>query len=112
MCQSNSKCFFSEEDVHAHDDPDGAGFWVIVDSYVLDLTEFLLKHPGPRAGPKKIIQRRKKGIDISSNFLDHYAHTVENFKNACREHDKTGERVTFRFKETAEPVHLIGKVRS
>ncbi|VEU34955.1 unnamed protein product [Pseudo-nitzschia multistriata] len=109
MNQSNSKYVFSLEDVHNHDDPDGDGLWVIVDSYVLDLTAFLQKHP---AGGKKILQRRNKAIDISSNFLDHFGHTVRTFKDACREHEKTGERVTFRFKEVAEPVHLIGKVRS
>ena len=101
---------FSLEDVRDHDDPEvgGKGYWVIVDSYVLDLTAFLRHHP---ASARKIIHRRNKSIDISSNFLDHFGHTIRTFRDACRKHDRTGEVVTFRFSEVAEHVHLIGKVQ-
>ena len=99
---------FSLEEIREHDDPEGKGFWVVVDSYVLDLTAFVRKHP---AGARKILQRRQKSLDIAPNFLDHFGHTVRTFRDACRKHESTGEPVTFRFSEVAEHVHLLGKVR-
>jgi cytochrome b involved in lipid metabolism len=104
-----SYAYFSIEDVIDHDDPEGEGFWVIADSYVLDLSAFLRHHP---SGARKIIQRRKKAIDISSNFLDHFPHTVRTFRDACRQYDRTGEKVTFRFEEVAQEVQVIGKVKA
>ena len=98
---------FSLDEIREHDDAEGKGFWVIVDSYVLDLTAFLRKHP---AGARKIVQRRNKSLDIASNFLDHFGHTVRNFRNACREYDRKGEAVAIQFREVQEPVYLIGKV--
>ena len=95
------------QEVQDHDDPE-RGFWVIVDSYVLDLTKFLRHHP---SGAQKIVKRRNKSIDIGSNFLDHFAHTVRTFREACSKHDATGQVVSFRFKEVDQySVSILGKV--
>jgi len=48
---------YTREEVINHNDIHEEEFWVIVDNYVLDLTNFLQYHP---AGAQKIIQRRKK----------------------------------------------------
>jgi cytochrome b involved in lipid metabolism len=83
-------------------------YWVIVDNYVLDLTSFLQHHP---AGAQKIIQRRKKSIDISSNFIDHFGHTVRSFRQACHEYDRSMETVVLKFPEAKGEVLIIGKIR-
>ena len=101
---------------------DGRKFWACVDSYV-DLTSFIQHHP---AGAQKIIKRREKSVDISSNFLDHYAHTVRSFREACQQyeenlslHQQGDEKrvvevtVSLKFNDVAEgEVLIIGKVDS
>ncbi|CAB9519044.1 expressed unknown protein [Seminavis robusta] len=89
-------------------------FWVVVETYVLDLSSFLQHHPG-RA--RKIIQKRKElGCDITPNFLNHFGHTVRTFRQACQEFDRTQEPVSFDFQETANnknaPVVILGKIGS
>ena len=99
---------FTPEEVTKHNDANEGGYWAIVDSYVLDLSSFLQHHP---AGAQKILQRRKKSIDISSNFLDHFGHTVRAFRNACREYDRLQQDVVLRFPEVQKgEVIIIGKV--
>lgn len=98
--------FFTLEEVANHDSAEN-GMWAIVDTYVLDLTLFLQHHP---AGAKKIIQRRNKSVDISSNFLDHFGHTVRAFRDACRRHDHLKLSVALKFPESAGEVLIIGRV--
>ena len=98
----------SWEEVANHNCPD-TGLWVVVDSYVLDLTQFLQHHP---AGAKKIIDRRNKSLDISSNFLDHFGHTVRAFREACQRHETSKQTVALKFQDIAEEVLIIGKVES
>jgi len=76
----------SREQVQFNDGTNNRELWVIVDGYILDVTRFADHHP---AGAKKIIDRRAKSIDISSNFLDHFGHTVRAFRDACRRYDDT-----------------------
>jgi len=101
---------YNFDEVSQHDDPNNGGYWVIIDSYVLDLSLFLQHHP---SGARKILQRRKKSVDISSNFLDHFPHTVRAFRKACRDYDKTQKIVTLKFDEVPNfEVSIIGKVKS
>lgn len=93
-----------------HDGSAGS-LWVVVDRYVLDLTAFVAHHPGSK---KKIInKRRERGPDISSNLLDHFGHTVQTFREACRRYDAdpTGAPVRLKFRETGDmEVLVIGKI--
>ena len=114
---------YSRQQVIEQDGMDGRKFWACVDSYVLDLTSFLQHHP---AGAQKIIKRREKSVDISSNFLDHYAHTVRAFREACQQyeenlslHQQGDEKrvvevtVSLKFNDVVEgEVLIIGKVDS
>mmetsp|Transcript_30589 Transcript_30589/g.56093 ORF Transcript_30589/g.56093 Transcript_30589/m.56093 type:complete len:164 (+) Transcript_30589:60-551(+) len=86
---------------------EGGLLWVIVNDYVLDLTSFAQHHP---AGAQKIIDRRKKSIDITSNFLDHFGHTVLSFREACQRYDQEEETVVLEFSETVGKVRIIGKM--
>ena len=86
----------------------GESFWVVVDGYVLDITQFLPEHPGML---KKIMMARERlGPDISPNFLDHFPHTVAAFREACRNFDKRGQPVSLQFKESKSPVLIIARV--
>ena len=79
-----------------------------IDGYLCDLTDFVDHHPGTKA---KILAKRKLGIDISRNFLDHFGHTVATFRAAVREFDKCGQPVSFEFKERPGiPVRIVGKL--
>ena len=100
--------FYTHEEVSSHNGENGAAIWAIIDSYVLDLTAFIQHHPG---SAKKIINRRNKSIDISSNFLDHFGHTVRSFREACRKYDRREEVVVLTFPEAKGEVHIIGKVK-
>ncbi len=86
--------------------------WVVVEGYVLDLTSFLDHHPGS-AG--KILSKRKKHFDITSNFIDHFRHTVNTFRRACRDYENQNESVhqplSFSFQETPDVhVTILGKI--
>ena len=83
-------------------------FLAEIDGYLVDLTNFMDHHPGSKA---KIVRRREKNFDISSNFLDHFGHTVTRFRQATREFDRNGgSPVTFTFKETPNaPVIIVGR---
>ena len=108
---SANRTFITREEVINHDRKD-TGFWVIVDSYVLDLASFLQKHP---AGANKIIERRKKSVDLSSNFLDHFGHTVRAFRVACKEYESSSKQnaVVLKFPEVVGgEVLIIGKVQN
>eukprot|EP00401_Gymnodinium_catenatum_P080337 CAMPEP_0117569658 /NCGR_PEP_ID=MMETSP0784-20121206/58776_1 /TAXON_ID=39447 /ORGANISM="" /LENGTH=136 /DNA_ID=CAMNT_0005367647 /DNA_START=40 /DNA_END=451 /DNA_ORIENTATION=+ len=81
-------------------------FWVVVDSYVLDLSDFLAHHPGTT---KKIMDKRQAvGADITSNFLDHFGWTVKTFRDACQEFERKQQPVSIRFREvkSAEALSL------
>jgi len=86
---------------------------VVVESYVLDLTDFVQHHP---AGARKIIAKKKQlGPDITPNFVDHFAHTVRTFREACKQYDKFQTPTVLRFHETPEPgveVVIVGKLRN
>ena len=98
---------FTYEEVSRHNNAEG-GYWVIIDSYVVDLSSFLRYHP---AGAQKILQRRNKSIDISSNFLDHFSHTVKRFREACQEYERIQRNVVVRFPEADKgEVLIIGRV--
>ena len=97
---------FSHKDVLSHNSLE-RGLWVIVDTYVLDLTSFLQHHP---AGGEKIMRRRDKSVDISSNFLDHFGHTVRAFRGACEQYETLQQPVTLKFPEAEGEVLIIGKV--
>jgi cytochrome b involved in lipid metabolism len=110
----DSNNIYTREEVINRNGETEKEFCVIVDNYVLDLTSFLQHHP---AGAQKIIQRRKKSIDITSNFIDHFGHTVRTFRQACQEYDrdssmgKTPVVVVLKFPEVAGEVLIIGKIR-
>ena len=88
-------------------DKDG-DFWVVINGYVVDISNFLDRHP---AGAQKIRQKRKAlGVDISPNFLDHFSHTVKTFREACSTFDRAQEPVAFRFREVETEVVILGKV--
>ena len=96
------------EEVANHSDANDGGYWAVIEGYVVDLSEFLAHHP---AGAKKITNRKEKSIDITSNFIDHFGHTVRAFRDACKQFEKTGHAVTFSFEETSNiSVRIIGKV--
>jgi Cytochrome b5-like Heme/Steroid binding domain len=98
---------------------DSSPFLVIVDSYVLDLSQFIEHHPG---SAKKIRHKRRElgtTPDISRNFLDHFSFTVQTFRQACRDFDAQQQPVTFRFMEgtnrtvaTEANVVIVGKIES
>jgi cytochrome b involved in lipid metabolism len=82
-------------------------------SYVLDLTAFLHHHP---AGARKIMQKKEQlGADITRNFLDHFGHTVQTFRQACAQYDEQQTPVILRFRETPKPgvqVVIVGKIQT
>ena len=81
---------------------------VVVDGYLLDLTDFVDHHPGTKA---KILAKRARGKDITRNFLDHFGHTTATFRAAARAFNKTGKPVRFTFKETpSAPVTILGRL--
>lgn len=89
----------------------GQDLWVVVDSYVLDLTLFVQHHPG---SARKIINKTKQvGPVISNHFLDHFGHTVRAFREACQQYDKFKTPVNLTFPETGPdiPVVVIGKIQ-
>ena len=101
----------TRDEVERHDGAENGGYWVVVEGYVLDPTSFLEAHP---AGAAKIVARRRKSIDITSNFIDHFRHTVRSFRDACRRFDKTGCAVAIAFRETAGSggeARIVGRVR-
>jgi cytochrome b involved in lipid metabolism len=106
---NNNINIYTREEVINHNDIHKEEFWAIVDNYVLDLTDFLQYHP---TGAQQIIQRRKKSIDISSNFLDHFDYTVQTFKKACEEFDRgsMGKPVVLKFPEVMGEVFITGKM--
>ena len=97
---------FSREEVSNHDSVE-KGLWVIVNRCVRDLTSFIQHHPG---SAQKIIQRRNKSVDVSSNFLDHFGHTVRTFREACKRYDQVKNAVVLKFPEASGEVFIIGKV--
>ena len=103
---SMSNNAFSREEVSNHDSVE-KGLWVIVDSYTLDLTSFIQHHPG---SAQKIIRRRNKSVDVSSNFLDHFGHTVCTFREDCKQYDQEKTAVVMKFPEDSGEVFIIGKV--
>ena len=101
----------TREEVERHDGAENGGYWVIIEGYVLDLTSFLEVHP---AGAAKIVARRRKSVDITSNSIDHFGHTVRSFRDACRRFDETGCAVAIAFRETAGSggeARIVGRVR-
>ena len=105
--------YYTLNDCEERNGVNGADLWVVVDSYVLDLTAFIQHHP---AGSRKIIQKKKQlGPDITRNFVDHFGHTVRAFREACRQYDKQQTPTVLRFRETPEPgvkVVILGKIRN
>lgn len=105
--------YYTLNDCEERNGVNGADLWVVVDSYVLDLTAFIQHHP---AGSRKIIQKKKQlGPDITRNFIDHFGHTVRAFREACRQYDKQQTPTVLRFRETPEPgvkVVILGKIRN
>lgn len=91
---------------------DGADLWVVVESYVLDITAFVNYHPGTAT---KIIQKRKQlGVDITPNFVDHFGHTVSAFRKACKQYEEQQSPVTLQFRERPQPgvqVVILGKIQ-
>ena len=99
--------------------------WVVVDSYVLDLSDFWEHHPG--GGHRIAAKRTQLGTpDITGNFVDHFAETVQTFRDACRQFDEQNQTdqtdhsqaqpVTFSFtkgtyQNTAKaPVRIVGRI--
>jgi cytochrome b involved in lipid metabolism len=104
-------------DLHNDNDKSSLSPWlVIVDSYVLDLAQFIDHHPG---NAQKIRDKRRElGPDITNNFLDHFAYTIQTFRKACRDFDVQQQPVTFRFtvgthrNTAAANVVIVGKIKS
>lgn len=81
---------------------------VVVDGYVLDLTDFIDHHPGTKA---KILAKRARGKDITHNFLDHFGHTTATFRAAARAFDNKGTPVSFTFRERPNaPVRILERL--
>jgi cytochrome b involved in lipid metabolism len=101
---------FTLEECQGRDGNNGRELWVVVESYVLDISSFLKHHPG---SAEKIVNKRKElGVDITRNFVDHFGHTVRAFRKACQEYDKFGAHVQLRFNETDDAtVFVIGKIQ-
>ena len=81
-----------------------------IEGYLVDITNFIAHHPGSM---KKILNKQKElGLDITPNFVDHFGHTVNKFREAGRKFDSgTGDPVAFEFKETpGKTVIIIGKM--
>jgi len=95
------------EEVASHHEK--GDFWVIINEYVLDLSDFLPQHPGLSA---RIVQKRKElGPDISPSFLDHFGHTVRTFQDACNKFEQAKTPLSFYFKQRPGiAVKIIGKV--
>mmetsp|Transcript_18115 Transcript_18115/g.39482 ORF Transcript_18115/g.39482 Transcript_18115/m.39482 type:complete len:107 (-) Transcript_18115:57-377(-) len=103
--------YYTLNDCAERNGVDGADFWVVVASYVLDLTAFLQHHP---AGACKIIQKKKQlGADITRNFVDHFGHTVQHFRQACQQYDQQQTPIVLQFRETpGVKVVILGKIRN
>jgi len=103
----------SLEEIQQHNDSQRYNFWVVIESYVLDLSAFLKHHPGSE---RKILQKREKlGVDITQNFVDHFRHTVDTFRQAARkmENKSDGQPLSFQFREVpGVDVTILGKLES
>lgn len=109
----HASMYYTLQDCDKHNGVDGADLWVVVESFVLDLTAFLEHHP---AGARKILQKRSElGPDITPNFVDHFGHTVRAFREACRKYENQQNEkspVALLFRETPGiEVVVIGKLR-
>lgn len=107
----SSARMISPEECERHNDIRKEDFWVVVEGYVLDLSQFVKHHP---AGARKIQQKRNElGIDITRNFIDHFGHTVQTFRNAARtlEEATNNDSVTFQFQERPDVnVTILGRL--
>ena len=95
--------------VRTHD-KDG-DFWVVINGYVVDISNFISHHPGSMEKIK--LKRKQVGPDVTSNFVDHFRHTVSVFRNACKRYDNMpkGQGICFEFEETpGVQLKIIGKV--
>ena len=102
--------YITQEEVASHNST-SSGYWAITENYVVDLTSFLDHHPG---GVQKIMTRKDKSVDITSNFMDHFGHTVSAFREACRQFDQMGgeDATVLKFRETGDAeVKIIGKIK-
>mmetsp|Transcript_22125 Transcript_22125/g.46677 ORF Transcript_22125/g.46677 Transcript_22125/m.46677 type:complete len:126 (-) Transcript_22125:196-573(-) len=100
-----SMASYTRAEVDSHDA--ASDLWAVISGYVVDLTDFARHHP---AGAQKIIARRQKNVDITSNFVDHFGHTVRAFREACREFDEKNETVILKFPEATEgQVRIVGR---
>jgi hypothetical protein len=79
------------EEVAKHSTEDN--LWVVVDSYVVDITDFVKDHPG---GVSKILSL-KKTSSSSFSFSSHFNFTSKTFKDACKLYDKGGSPVSVVF---------------
>ena len=103
----------SVDEIEQHNDALGGFFWVMIESYVLDLSEFLHHHPKDTGGRKIVQKRQKLGVDITPNFIDHCSHTVAKFRQATQtlERKNDGKPVTFQFQEVPDVnVTILGKL--
>ena len=92
------------EECHRHNDAHG-DYWVVIESYVVDLSNFVQHHPGTTS---RILPKKAKS---TSNFVDHFGHTVCNLRQACRDFEATGRPVTFQFAERPQSmVTIVGKL--
>ena len=102
--------YITQEEVANHNSI-SSGYWAIIENYVVDLTSFLDHHPG---SAQNIMKRKDKSVDITSNFVDHFGHTVRAFREACRQFDRMGgeDATVLKFGETGDvEVKIIGKIK-
>ena len=87
--------------------PPEAPIIVQIDGYLVDVTEFLPKHPGSPAKITDLFNKNKKSTspspplaggplhpsppDASKDFNSHFGHTVQRFRTACAEYDQLPE---------------------
>lgn len=100
----------SLKDCEKRDGANGEKLWVVVDSYVLGLADFVHHHPGSAC--KIILKRNQVGPDLTAQFLDHFGRTVRAFRDACQQYDARQTPVSLRFPETGPEVEvtIIGKI--
>lgn len=92
-------------------DDEESSYWVIIEGYVVDLTTFLPHHPGSKRCDVIDQKRRQLGPDITRNFIDHFGHTVQTFRQACQTYERTQQPVTVQFQERPHSnVVILGKV--
>ena len=98
-----------KEECERHNDVHGADFWVVMEGYVLDLSQFVKHHP---AGARKIQNKRNElGVDITRNFMDHFGRTVQTFRTAARSLSDETPIVTFQFQERQDVnVTILGRL--